>query len=121
MVGKIISKIEADEQFGPVIESVEMNAKDLLAIVEKAQKFVMFRVVDGKVTILDEARKVISPLSAVVSAQDVFKYYSKEIVLEIINTAADSVLTIENRKDKLTITNGANTLEWAQDCPPFCP
>jgi hypothetical protein len=34
--------------------------------------------------------------------QEVFKYYSKEIVLEIINTAIDGVLTVENRKETIT-------------------
>ena len=127
MYGKIISKEEADKQFGPVIESVAISVGDLTALIKQTDKSVMFKIINGELHILGDGRKVLRPAGRSVKSDVEFHHYSKEIVLEIINGpansalgAAETTLTVERRAETLTVTNGANTLEFAAMCPPFC-
>ena len=120
MAGKIINKEEADKQFGAVLHSESMDAKDLLTHVNKAQKSVLFAFIEQELFILAEGRKVIHPHGGSVHEKEVFKHYSKEIVLELINSNPNGVVTIEQRSDTVTLTNGLSTLEFSMDCPPFC-
>jgi hypothetical protein len=120
MYGKIISAAEADKQFGPVMNSISMKTDELLNLISNTEKSVMLKIIDNTVYVLGDGRKVLYPASAEVKPDVVFHHYSKEMVLEIINSNAAGELAVEQRKDVLTITNGANTLEFAVLCPPFC-
>jgi hypothetical protein len=120
MYGKIISAEEANKLFGDVIESIKINAKELLSLIGSTDKSVMLNIINGELYILGDARKVLRPATKEVKPEIVFHHYSKEIVLELINSNTDGILSVEKRKETLTITNGANTLEFCVYCPPIC-
>jgi hypothetical protein len=120
MYGKIISAEEANKLFGPVENSISIKASELFELIGNTTKSVMFNIIDNKIYILGDGRKVLYPAEAVVNPKVVFHHYSKEMVLEIINCNAEGELAVEQRKEVFTITNGASTLEWSTDCPPNC-
>lgn len=122
VIGKIFTKEEANTQFGSVASSVHIDAPTLKKILAKTNKYVMFRVVNGEVTILGDGRKAIYPnTEAVVGKEDVYHLFSVSIVAELLNKGSDVQIYIENRKETLTITYGSSTLELSILCPPFCP
>jgi hypothetical protein len=120
MAGKIISKDEANKQFGEVLHSISISAKDLLGHANLAEKSVMFSFIEGELVILAEGRKVIHPKGKSVDEKEVFRTYDKQVVLELINSSADGVVSIEQRNDTITLTNGDSTLEFSSLCPPWC-
>jgi len=121
-VGKIFDKNEADALFGTVLVSIPIKTSELRTIVDKTAKYVMFRIVSGEVIILDEARRPVYPSSdTAVGTDDPYKYYSKAIVIELLDKCTDEYVFLENRQAVFSITHGAFTLEEAWICPPICP
>ena len=120
MHGKIISAQEADKQFGPVINSISFNISKLLDLISGTQNSVMFKIIDNKIYILGDERKVLYPNPAEVKPDVVFHHFSKELVLQLINSNPDENVFIEKRENVLSVTCGADTLEWGVECPPFC-
>lgn len=118
--GKLYTKSEADNLYGPVLSSVTINTSDLNLIIEKANNYIMFNILNGKLVILGEGRHLLSPENIQVDEKAVFKMYSISLVKELLSKGQDKTTTIENRKNVLSITNGEYTLEYAADCPPNC-
>jgi hypothetical protein len=70
--------------------------------------------------ILGEGRKVLSPPNFPIDAAAAFKMFSVSLVRELLLKGQDEMTRVEKRKDVLSITNGAYTLELSVACPPFC-
>ena len=121
MYGKIVTKEEADNLFGPVLDSIEISASDLLTLIKQTVNGVLFNIINGELIILGDGRKALMPAGTAVAAEVVFHHYSKEIVLQLINSNSAGPVYVEQRKDKLTVTCGVSTMEWGTDCPPNCP
>jgi len=119
-IGKLFGKAEADILFGQVEKSVDIKASVLLNLIEKSQKKVMFRFVDGDVLIAGDGRKVLNSTNATVNENDIFMSYSKEKVLELINKNSSAIIQIEKRANTVTLTNNLDTLEESVGCPPDC-
>lgn len=120
-IGKIYTKTKADSLFGKVQQTVNIKAADLLKLVNKTDKHVMFRFVKGKVLVAGDKRKILNDTAAVVNPKDVFRIYTKDKVLELLNKNKNATIKMENRANTITLTNGVNTLEEAGFCPPDCP
>ena len=122
VVGQIFTKEEANKKYGPVVESVSFPVRTLQVILDKAEKYIMFNILNKQLYILDENRTVLYPSGSTVDDKQVFYYFSKSIVEGLINfTEKQPNVEIELRKDVLSITHGAFTLELMQWCPPICP
>lgn len=118
--GKLYSKNEANSIYGPVISSVKINTADLSNMLSKTSNYIMFSIKNGSPAILDNKRSSLYPRNLAISAEEVFHVFSVSIVKELITKGGSTETYIENRKNVLTITNGAYTLEMALACPPFC-
>lgn len=117
--GKIFTKENADELYGPVIDSVEIKTADLMKMMDSTKTNVMFKVENSKVNILGDERKSLKEEFVVKSTQ-VYHLFLKSTTLELLNSGGKDITYIEKRECVLTITNGNYTMEMSYPCPPFC-
>lgn len=117
--GKIITKTEADEIFGPVKSKIRFSSKVLESYLEK-HEYIMFRYVKDKVNILGVDR---TPLFKQfdVKNNDVYFVFGAELIKELISTGRDDDIFIEERDSTISISNGTYVGEWSPACPPCCP
>ncbi len=123
VIGKIYSKSTANNLYGSVVTSVEINTQVLQKLVSQSPNYLMFQIIQGKLVVLDNKRNVVytnGNLSSV-SASTVFRVFSTSIVNELLKEGNSPESYIEIRNDVLTITNGEDTLEQSANCPPICP
>jgi hypothetical protein len=119
--GKIISKEDAEQLFGPVRISKEIPTENLKQYITRSVDVVMFKIMNNDLYILDNKRNALLPDGITINNAEVFSMYSISVVQELISNGNSTITYIEKRKEVLTITNGNYTLEYAYLCPPFCP
>lgn len=119
--GKILSKENADQLFGPVLMSKEIPTETLKMYSNQSFNVIMFKLMNNDLYILDNNRNALLPLGATINSTEVFSMYSVAIVQQLLSDGNSPFTTVEKRKDVLTITNGEYTLEFAGLCPPYCP
>ena len=120
-IGKIFTKEEANTLFGRVVDSVKISPAELNAAITKTEKDVMFRLVNGTLTILGDRRAPVYPSAeTLVGRLDVFHRYSKSLVVELLSKGTGDAVYMENRKDVFSVTFGGYTLEMSYPCPPSC-
>ena len=126
---KIYKPEEANKLFGNVIYSVDINSNTLSELLKKTDKSIIFGLIDRQLIILDNNRNIIFPEKAEFKETDVFTVYSTNVVMELLSNKAlnkqtdgdaDSV-SIEQRREVLSVSTDANTLENGTKCPPLCP
>lgn len=120
-VGVIYLKAEADQLYGPVFISKSIDTKILSNVLQKITSYVMFGFKNNNFVIANEYRQLILSNGISITDNDVLSFYSKSKVQELLNLGKDNTTFIEQRSEKLTITNGAYTLEFSVICPPTCP
>ncbi len=121
IVGKIYSNTEADTIYGSVLTSVPISSVQLNNLTFQTTNYLMFRILNGNLTILGDKRIVLYPIGSDISAQDVFRYFSISLIQKIIKDGNNSMTYIELRnKNLITITNGLYTMEVGVECPPYC-
>lgn len=119
-VGKIYSKEKANTLYGNVIDSTSVSLCNLISAINQTKNYVMFQIINGELIILGDGRKVLYPVGKNVSPKEVFALYSKSKMIELLCLGNGNTVTVEKRKDHLTVTFGLNTLEFGEPCPPFC-
>lgn len=117
--GELLSVDEANNVFGPVFVKVEIPTDTLRNFTSKSGELMMFRLKESLI-IADQNRIAIYPPDAKISEKDTFTVYHTSKVLELINIGKSSQTFVEQRDEKLTITNGIQTLEFGAWCPPYC-
>jgi len=121
IVGKIFTNAEANSLFGPVITTVPISSIQLTNLTFQTTNYLMFRILNGNLTILGDKRMVLYPANAVISPQDVFRYLSISLIQKIIKDGGSTMTIIEERNNGIiTLTNGIYTLDNGVVCPPFC-
>ena len=121
IVGKIYTNAEANSLFGPVITSVPISSIQLTNLTFQTTNYLMFRVLNGNLTILGDKRIVLYPVNATISPKDVFRLLSISLIQKLIKDGNSPMTNIEERNNGiLTITNGVYTLDYTVLCPPFC-
>jgi len=118
--GEIITKETADRDFGKVSLSQVITSDQLKDLAAKTTKLLMFSFINKNLVVLGDERKLLFPPGIEVSANSVFKVYSKDKILELIKSGGENDNFVEFREDTLTVTNGIYTLEFGSFCPPFC-
>ncbi len=119
--GKIFSRIEANEQFGLPLLSLEIKNEIISDCLGKSTGFIMFNIINDTIYILDNQRNTLLPLGASVEKEVVFKTFDIDIVNELMKSGNEPVTFIESRKDNvISLTNGEVTLELSWPCPPSC-
>lgn len=127
-IGKIYMPEEANKLFGNVIYYVNINSNTLSELLNKTDKIIMFGLIDRQLIILDNHRNIIFPEKAEIKETDVFTVYSTDIVMELLSGKVlnkqtdgqvDSV-SIEQRREVVSVSTETNTLETGSKCPPNC-
>jgi hypothetical protein len=121
IVGKIYSNKEASAIYGPVLVSVSISSNQLNNLTFQTKYYLMFRILNGNLTILGDKRIVLYPVNSMISERDVFRYFSISLIQKIIIDGNNSMTEIELRNNGIiTITNGLYTMEVSVLCPPYC-
>jgi hypothetical protein len=121
LIGKIYSATEADQIYGSVNTSVQISSNTLNSLINNTTNYIMFRIYNGNLVILDDQRKVLYPAGTVISPQEEVRMFSASLVKKLLIDGNNSFTTIEIRKNNvLTLTNGIYTLEYSWPCPPHC-
>lgn len=119
--GKIYLAEEANQLYGKVDFSVNLNAELFVKILNKTDNRIMFKFIDNELFVFGDGRKVLYANS--------FKPISKSMVLHSFDVSifkrfmeknSENNISVELRGKVLTLTKGNYTLEYATPCPPFC-
>jgi hypothetical protein len=119
--GKILSKTDADNQFGKVLNSQTISPVRLKAFISNSGKTLLFGIVNGQLLIADNSRKLLTQTSQILPSSQPLHVFSITVLQELLNKGSSSSIIIEQRTNVLTITNGNYTLEFSGICPPNCP
>ena len=84
VVGKIYTRAEADILYGQVKTSVTISANLLLRMVNNTKNYLMFRINNGNLIILDNQRNELFPGNTSVNPDDEFRYFSVSLICKII-------------------------------------
>jgi len=118
--GEIFTNTEANQNFGPVLESVPLLASTLQRLLNQTDNYIMFKIIDGDVIILDSRRNVIYPIGKSINSQDIFTIFSVSVINELLGKTTNTKFFVEQRTKVLSISYGGYTLEVGSFCPPFC-
>lgn len=127
-IGNLFSNEEANQLFGNVIYSVEINSNELYNLLDKTEENIMFGLINKNLIILGDNRKLIYPEKAEFKESDVFTIYSKDIVKELLTNSSlkkqksnePEVVSVEQRREVLSVSTDTQTLETGHKCPPSC-
>src|SRR5574338_615782 len=111
--GKILSKENADQLFGPVLLSKEIPTETLKMYANQSYNVIMFKLINNDLYILDNNRNALLPLGAIINSKEVFSMYSIAIDPQLLSGRNSPFTTVEKSKDILTITNGAFAFEYS--------
>ena len=121
VTGKLFTKKAANEKFGAVTNSVETPVKNLENWLNQTDKYIMFKIVNNSVIVLNQGRHVIYPEDTKVDSSDVFTVYSKSVIEDLISVGDTDSVSFEQRETVFTVTVGNVTMEVGGICPPWCP
>ncbi len=120
--GVVYSAEEADILYGSVVFSTDVQSILLVKYFNQTEGALMFRIQDGNLIILNNERVQLYPGTASVSGGDIFRVFSITLIDQIIQNGQHSSTVVELRNNwVISLTNGNYTLEFGQDCPPYCP
>jgi len=119
--GKILLKTEANQKYGPVIQSFPADNNTLTSLIDKAGNYMMFGISNNELTILGHNKSVLYPKNKPVSKDEKFEVISVDKVKELMNLGTQDVTIIEYRGNIISLTNGSYTLISKSICPPNCP
>jgi hypothetical protein len=120
VIGVIYNKSEADQKYGSVLNSVEMESNNLDSLLQESGNYLMFNIKDENLYILGTGRNPLYPKNISITPDEVFVVVSTSKVEELINKGQGLQTFFEKRKDVFSVTNGNYTLEEIAYCPPFC-
>jgi len=120
VVGKLFTKSVADQKYGPVVTSVEFPTKNLTELLNESDNYIMFKIVDNSVIIINQDRNVLYPEGAKIEPDAVFTMYSKSVVEDLISVGDNETVNFQQRDEVLTVTVGNVTMEVGAWCPPWC-
>ncbi len=119
--GELFTREAANQRFGPVLKSVNLPISTFLIFTNQVNNNqLMFRIQNNQVIILDGKRNVLYPSGIIINSQDVFTAYNISVINELLLNNSGEYITIEQRRDVLSISFGDMTMEVGSVCPPFC-
>ncbi|MBK7630563.1 MAG: hypothetical protein IPJ23_07665 [Ignavibacteriales bacterium] len=125
-IGKVFTNQEADKLFGTVLYSAQVPLQEIDVLLGKTDKTIMFGIINKGVIILDNKRNLLYPEKAEYKDTDVFTVYSVSLVRGLISEfrqkkmGDEEELSVEQRREVLSVSYGNNTLETGAKCPPLC-
>lgn len=119
-IGKVYTENEANQLFGTVIYSSEIPKSLVAELLSNTNKLIMFAIINKTAVVLDNNRKLLYPKEAEYKDTDVFTAYSISTVKELISKSDAENIIVQQRREVLSVTSGAYTLESGTKCPPYC-
>lgn len=120
-IGKIISKAEADKNFGPVVQSIALDTAEVEKLIQASGDYLLFHILESKLVVLDKNRNAMMGDAKAFDAVTPFHVFSTSKVIELLKSGNAPTTTVELRKGVLSVTNGEYTMEYSTLCPPVCP
>ncbi|MCH7962956.1 MAG: hypothetical protein IH852_03360 [Bacteroidetes bacterium] len=118
--GKIFTMSEANQIYGSVLKSISIPTTTIENLLNECNNYIMFRIVNNRVFVLNDSRRVLRPENKSINSRDVFTMYSKSVVQDLLSQGGGSDAYIEQRNGVLTVTYGNYTMEVGSICPPVC-
>ena len=124
-IGKLFTSEKANQLYGPALQSQNISLSRLSQLLSKTEKTIMFGIINEQLIILDGKRNLLYPEKAEYKDTDVFTAYSISRVKELLwdgktKEGDDDNVSIDQRKEVLSVTFGEKTLESGIKCPPMC-
>ena len=118
--GKLFTAQEANTLFGPVLSSVKVPTEEVKSMMKETKNILLFRINGAKVEYVNNERINIFDKTINYDKSIVFKVVSLAVLEDLFIKGNKAETYFEIRKDVVSITNGAVTLERMTGCPPFC-
>ena len=71
--GEILTNTEANQEFGRVPKSVDLPTSSLQGLLNRTNNFIMFKIIDCEIFVLDNNRNVLYPDSVAINSQEVLQ------------------------------------------------
>jgi len=125
VIGKLYSKAEANSVYGAVKTSLKIDTEVLKHIISRTPDKILFNIVNGNLMVLNADRSVLFSNDVAqksVKSDVIFHMFSTSQVAKLLELGGNNpTTTIELRDNNiLTVTNGEESLEFSQICPPNC-
>ncbi|MBM4171055.1 MAG: hypothetical protein FJ214_04205 [Ignavibacteria bacterium] len=140
LIGKVFTKVEADQLFGGVAKSYNFSKSDVKFALKHSSNYVLFYVKNGNVHVINgqaAKNKKYSTVAGITADFDVAYAFSKKVVEDFVNNSKSKVFSFEIRgasgnafgkvvsvaasaSGVATVSDGENVLEMSLVCPPIC-
>ncbi len=118
--GEIYSTQAANQNFGPVQNSIQLPVSEVKPLFGITGTSIMFKIINNQVVILDSNRNVIYPSSYSVDADVVFTLYTTSILKNLLDQGSGQNIEVQERTSVLSVGYGDKVLETGALCPPNC-
>ena len=118
--GEIFSAESANQNFGPVQNSIQLPVSIIKPLLSITGTSIMFKIINNQVIILDSHRNVIYPQSQPVDPDVVFSLYTTNILKSLLEQGSEQNIEVQERSSVLSIGYGDKVMEMSTLCPPDC-
>ena len=118
--GEIFSAESANQNFGPVQNSIQLPVSIIKPLLSITGTSIMFKIINNQVVILDSHRNVIYPQSQPVDPDVVFSLYTTNILKSLLEQGSEQNIEVQERSSVLSIGYGDKVMEMSTLCPPDC-
>ncbi len=119
--GQIFSAQGANQNFGPVQNSIQIPVSVVKPLLGTCGTSIMFKVINNQVIVLDSHRNVIyPPSSSPISSAVVFSLYTTSVLKSLLDQGSGQNIEVQERTSVLSIGYGDKVMEVSTLCPPTC-
>ncbi|MGE5353542.1 MAG: hypothetical protein ACM3P0_15765 [Acidobacteriota bacterium] len=122
VIGKIFTKTEADQMFGPVLKKFDIDVNAVKALLDQAGDYIMFNYDTDDLYVVNGKKKVIFNYGQMKNSfpTEIFRKFSVSVVRDLLNRGNEDKVHIEKRTDVITVSYAESTMDFARACPPNC-
>lgn len=120
--GKIFTKAEADQMFGPVLKKFDIDVNEVKDLLDRAGNYIMFNYETEDLYVLDGKKKPILNYGQMKSnfLSETFRVFSVSVVRDLLSRGNEAKVHVEKRQDVVTVTYSESTMDYSYSCPPNC-
>jgi len=119
--GEIYSIQAANQDFGPVQNSIQLAVVELKPLLNITGASIMFKIINNQVVILDSQRRVIYPQAFIINPEEVFTLYTTSVLESLLDQGSGQDIEVQQRTSVLSIGYSDKVMETGTNCPPNCP
>ncbi|MGE5431194.1 MAG: hypothetical protein ACM3QX_08975 [Syntrophomonadaceae bacterium] len=120
--GKIFTKAEADQMFGPVLKKFDIDVNAVRALLDKAGDRIMFNYDTDDLYITDGKKKLIFNYGQMKNSfpTEIFRVFGVSVVRDLLSRGNEDKVHVEKRTDVITVSYAESTMDFSSECPPNC-